>query len=194
MRYRQARHLKLAAIAMAAATVFPLANNSFAATAKTTVTNGAIKLIVYGDGEGAGSNVVFTGAIGDGGYADSIDANGALDPQNNTAVHMALSQGTFNIDITPINRALEKAFNGFRPNVKTCSAEVSVSNQTVKIIRGSGTGAYSGIIGHITVTLSFANVGVKYTSGKHKGQCNNSQDSPPSFSAMMVAGTGTVSY
>src|SRR5580658_5266443 len=77
-----------------------LAANAFASTPKS-VTNGAVKVINYGDGNGVGSVIVFTGAIGDGGFADSIDANGTPDPQANTEVHFALSQGTFNINVQP---------------------------------------------------------------------------------------------
>jgi hypothetical protein len=159
----------------------------------STVTNGTVHVFDYSDGEGVGSTVVLTGAIGDNGSADSIDANGTPDAQNNTEVLLALVQGSFTISVVGIDKKIESAFNKFQSNHRTCSGYLTVTAST-PIVAGSGTGAYTGIRGGFVLTLSIALVGPKYGSGKHEGQCNTSNSSSPVAQAQIVTGWGTVSF
>jgi hypothetical protein len=142
----------------------------------STVSNGTVHIIAYGDGAGAGETDIFTGAIGDSGSGISVDAN-----------------GTFRVSVTALDKKISSAFNSFQPNTSTCSGYISVSG-TAPIVSGSGTGAYSGISGSFSVTVTVALIGPKNTSGKQKGKCNNSNNAQPLGSAQVVMGSGTVSY
>ena len=159
----------------------------------STVRNGTVHVFDYGDGSGVGTTVVLTGAIGDNGSADSIDANGTPDAQSNTQVLLALVQGTFKISVVGIDKKINSAFGRFQPNHSTCSGNVSVTGST-PIVAGSGTGAYAGITGGFTLTLTLALVGPKYGSGKHVGQCINSNSAQPVAQMQLVTGFGIVSY
>lgn len=165
-----------------------------AATAQTAAPRGGtVHVIDYGDGEGVGSTVVLTGAIGDSGSADSIDANGTPDPTNNTEVKLSLVRGTFAISVVALDKKINAAFSKFSPNPNTCSGDISVIGGT-PIVAGSGTGAYAGISGGFTLGFTFAYVGSEYTSGPHKGQCNFSNSAPTVSQAQVVQGAGTVSF
>jgi hypothetical protein len=169
-----------------------LTSGNIMTASASTPPGGTVHVFVYGNGEGVGSTVVLTGAIGDSGSADSIDANGTPDAQNNTEVILALVQGSFTISIVGINKKIEGAFNTLRPNPNTCSGNVTVTG-AAPIVAGSGTGAYTGISGGFALTLMFAEIGPKYGSGKHEGKCNNSNSAAPVGEAMIVTGSGTVS-
>jgi hypothetical protein len=164
-----------------------------ASASASTVTNGPVHVFVYGDSFGVGATAVLTGAIGDSGTADSIDANGTPDSSNNTEELLDLVQGSFRVSVVGLDKKIGSAFNSFQPNHRTCSGSLSVT-ASVPIVAGSGTGAYAGITGGFVLTFSLAFVGPKYGSGKHIGQCNNSNSASPVAQAMVVAGSGTVSY
>ena len=180
--------LTIAALAGAA-----LTSGSTMAASASTVTNGAVHVSVYGDSSGVASTAVLTGAIGDNGTGDSIDANGTPDPSNNTEVLLALVQGSFRVSVVGLDKKIDAAFSRFQPNGRTCSGNVSAT-ASVPIVAGSGAGAYTGITGGFVLTFSLALVGPKYGSGKHEGQCNNSNSASPVAQALIVAGSGTVSY
>ncbi len=183
----------LSALTIAALAGALLTSASTVTASASTVTNGAVHVFDYGDGEGVGSTVVLTGAIGDNGSADSIDANGTPDPQDNTEVELALVQGSFRISVVGIDKKIQAAFSKFQVNPSTCSGYLSVTGST-PIVAGSGTGAYAGITGGFVLTLTIAAIGPKYGSGKHAGQCNNSNSAPSVGQAQIVTGSGTVSY
>jgi len=170
-----------------------LTSGNIMTASASTVTNGTVHVFDYGDGSGVGSTVVLTGAIGDNGSADSIDANGTSDAQNNTEVLLALVQGTFKISVVGLDKKIESAFNRFQPNHGTCSGNVSVTGSS-PIVAGSGTGAYAGITGGFTLKLTIALIGPKYASGKHVVQCNNSYNAEPVAQMQLVTGFGIVSY
>ena len=179
--------LTIAALAGALLTT----GNTMAASA-STVTNGTVHVFDYGDGEGIGSTIVLTGAIGDSGSADSIGANGIPQP-NSLEVKISLVQGSFAISTAGLDKKINSAFNKVQPNARTCSAYIAATGST-PIVAGSGTGAYTGIRGGFTLTFTFALIGSKYPSGKHAGQCNNANNSPSVGQAQFVTGWGTVSF
>jgi hypothetical protein len=183
----------LSALTIAALAGAALTSGSTMAASASTVTNGAVHVSVYGDSSGVASTAVLTGAIGDNGTGDSIDANGTPDPSNNTEVLLALVQGSFRVSVVGLDKKIGSQFNSFRPNPRTCSGNLSAT-ASVPIVAGSGTGAYAGITGGFVLTFSLAYVGPKYGSGKQLGQCNNSNSASPVAEAMMVTGSGTVSY
>jgi hypothetical protein len=159
----------------------------------STVTNGAVHVFVYGNSSGTGSTAVLTGAIGDSGSSESIDANGTPDAQNNTEELLDLTLGSFRVSIVGLDKKIGGAFSRFQPNPRTCSGSITAT-ASVPIVAGSGTGAYTGITGGFVLTFSLAEVGPKYGSGKHEGQCNNSNSAEPVAQALVVIGSGTVSY
>jgi hypothetical protein len=169
-----------------------LTSGNIVAASASTVTNGTVHVFDYGDGEGIGSTIVLTGAIGDSGSADSIGANGVPQP-NSADVKISLVQGSFTINVARLDKKIGSAFNKVEPSATTCSAYIVVTAST-PIVAGSGTGAYTGISGGFTVTLTIAVIGSKYPSGKHAGQCNNSNNSPSVGQAQIVTGSGTVSF
>jgi len=183
----------LSALTIAAVAGAALTSGGTMAASASTVTNGAVHVSVYGDGFGVGGTAVLSGAIGDSGSADSVDANGTPDPSTNTEELLALVQGSFRVSVVGLDKKIGSAFKNFQPNQRTCSGYVSAT-ASVPIVAGSGTGAYTGITGGFVLTFSLALVGPKYGSGKHEGQCNNSNSASPVAQAMMVTGSGTVSY
>jgi hypothetical protein len=106
---------------------------------------------------------------------------------------LALVQGSFRLNVVGLSKKIGAAFNGFQANHLTCSGNLSAT-ASVPIVAGSGTGAYAGITGGFVLTFSLALVGPKYGSGKHEGQCNNSNNAEPVAQALLVTGSGTVSY
>lgn len=188
------RHLRLpsALASVALAGIFLLEVAAGPATA-ATLPGGSVHLMNYGDGAGAGGNVVLTGAIADSGASVSIDSNGTVDPSNNTEVNLALVHGSFRINIQALNKKINKAFNSFQPNSSTCSGYITASGP-VTVVSGSGTGAYTNISGSFNLNFVYALIGPKITSGKHKGQCDQSNNAPTLGSAQIVTGSGRVSF
>jgi len=183
----------LSALTIAALAGAVLTSGGTMAASASTVTNGPVHVFVYGDSSGVGATAVLTGAIGDSGTAESIDANGTPDPSNNTEELLDLVQGSFKFSVVRLDKKIQSAFSTFKLNTRTCSGNLSAT-ASVPIVAGSGTGAYTGITGGFVLTFSLAFVGPKYGSGKHQGQCNNSNSSSPVAEALMVTGSGTVSY
>ena len=159
----------------------------------STVTNGTVHIIGYSDGAGAGETDIFTGALGDSGSGISVDANGTADPGNGTEQQFMLVHGSFRVSAQALDKKVGSAFNSFRPNSSTCSGTITVTG-TAAIVSGSGTGAYVGITGSFTVTFLYAAILPKITSGKNKGQCNESNNAQSIGSAQVITGSGTVSY
>jgi len=95
--------------------------------------------------------VVLTGAIADSGSAIGIDANGVVDAQNNTETELSLVHGSFRVNTVALDKKLNSAFNSFQPSATTCSGYVSASAPS-PVVSGSGTGAYQGISGSVTLT------------------------------------------
>ena len=151
-------------------------------------TGGPIEL--YASAGNAGSqHVVFVGAIGDYGTALNVNKNGKADPNGNF-VKMKLTKGTFEVDVTAMNKQIN---SDTRPQVEsraTCSAAFSGSAPVTFL---KGTGLYKGISGTANVTLTFGGVGSRYKSGPKKGQCRNG-DSNQRAQFGFVTGQGTVSF
>jgi hypothetical protein len=155
------------------------------AVAAAAPTGGAVK--VFGVPKGGGGSIVFTGAIGDYGKVQRENANGAANPKGNY-VKFNLKQGTFVGNGTALFTKLNNATPAF--DQATCSGAFSVS---APMPLAGGTGMYTGISGTLNVRVTFGFVGPRYRSGKHKGQCNVSQNSTPLAQIAAIAGSGDVS-
>src|SRR5580658_4588728 len=93
-----------------------LVTSGTTAASAGTVTNGVVHVFDYGDGFGVGGTVLLSGAIGDTGSANSVDANGTPDPSTNTEELLALVQGSFRLNVVGLSKKIGAAFNGFQAN------------------------------------------------------------------------------
>ena len=155
--------------------------SAFGATAPA---GGLIKVWVTLSGTGSGP-VVITGAIGDYGKTFNVNSAGKIEKKGKYS-DLALKKGTILLNTTQANAA----FNNVNPadfNAATCSASL-MATTSVPIV--SGTKAYVGITGSLTVTETFAFVGPFTKSGK----CNVASSSNPSAIWATVTGSGTVSF
>jgi hypothetical protein len=158
-----------------------------AAVASSASSGGAIQVWAV-PGQGAASSIVITGAIGDYGTATSTTKSGFIN-NNGNFVNIILQKGTLKIDSSALNAKTNNAQPNF--NAKTCAFWFTASNP-VTIIGGSG--AYKGAHGTVRITISFAGVGQLVDTGKKKGQCDQSQSTPPVAQFATITGTGTVGY
>jgi hypothetical protein len=137
-------------------------------------------------GNNGGGTVLFTGALGDSGTAASANANGQPDPNGNYEL-LSLQKGTILTNNTELN---EDSNNPNRPpttfNNKTCSATFVTTDPSPIV---SGTGAYSGIRGSATITLSFALV-FPLTNAT----CSMNSNASPLAQYGSITGSGTVSF
>ena len=129
-----------------------------------------------------------TGQRGDHGRTLNIDANGKPDP-NGEHVKVTLTKGTFEVDAVPLDAQTNKASPTFSP--ATCSAALSATGPVTLL---DGTGLYKGITGTVSVNISIAFLLPRYTSGKHKGQCNMGNNATPFAASELIHGTGTVQF
>jgi len=172
MQQRNTRFVALLAIASAAV----LAISTGLASASGTST-GAEVHVYEADTNDAGNlgTVILTGAITDYG-TDHQNAG-----PNGTNL-FALSKGSFAVDITELGTRLHK----LPFSQTTCSSGGTVT-WPVKIVPGSGTGAYTGISGTLHATASEA-----YILPRKHGRCEmNASD----YRGVLIANaSGTVSY
>lgn len=182
---RGARSRAIKAVAVLAVLGGLLAAGSGAFAAGSSA-GGAVKM--FGTPKGAGGTFMFTGAIGDYGSTQRMNANGTPNA-NGDYVKFTLKHGTFVANATGFFNALNKSNPAF--NTKTCSGSFAASGPATL---SNGTGQYAGISGTLKVTGTFADVGPRLTSGKHKGQCNPSQNARPLAQFNEVTGTGTVRF
>ncbi len=137
---------------------------------------------------GTTGTILITGAIGD--YGKTVDVNASGKVQGNGRyVKVTLKQGTFVIDAVAFNVKIGKLKPSF--NTATCSAEGS---GTAPISLGDGTGLYKGISATLSATATFAFIGPRYTSGKHKGQCNESNSAQVLDQYASIHAAGTVKF
>ena len=175
--------LALVAAVLAAATVGVAVASTSTGTPTST---GIIHVLSTGPATGNGGHIIITGEIGDSGTSYSANASG-VKSGNGTYVKLILKQGTILLNKAKLNKTIGKAYGSASVNSATCSATISASG-SVSIV--SGTGSYSHLSGNVHVTVTAAFVLGKYTTGKHKGQCNESAN--PISALQVVVGSGLV--
>jgi hypothetical protein len=126
-------------------------------TAAATAVGGAVQVYEYADSDGAGASVILTGAIGDFGAAVSVYPDGAIDPQHDSQVNLALTKGSFRIGVAALDKKIVSGFSHFRPDPRTCSGVVRAT-ATTPVVPGSGTGAYRRISGSFLLTVTIAEI------------------------------------
>ncbi|HSX07522.1 MAG TPA: hypothetical protein VLG11_01375 [Candidatus Saccharimonadales bacterium] len=114
--------------------------------------NGAVHISEYSNGDGAGASVIITGAVGDFGESISVNPNGAINLEHNSQATLALSQGSFRLDVSGLDKNIVDAFTKFQSNPTTCSGHITATG-TAPIVAGSGTGAYQGISGSFNLSV-----------------------------------------
>jgi len=128
---------------------------------------------------------VITGAVGDFGKGVKANSAGKADSKGNYT-NLVLKKGTILVDSTQLNAVLANA----QPtdfNAATCSASLTAS-APVPIV--SGTKAYSGITGSVTLNVLFAEIGPRTSNGA----CDMSNNANPIAQYGSFTGTGTVSF
>jgi len=174
-----------AAAIMAAGTLLATGSLALAAgpRAHATAQGGTIHVFVSNLGP-TKSKVTITGAIGDHGIGISETKQGKVNP-NGAYEQLKLGHGTLLID----GSAFDKAINHAHPQINTsnCSFFLTGSGPTTIV---SGTGAYAGAHGRITLTAQFGGIAPKKANGK----CNMSNNAPTLGGFFVITGKGTVSF
>lgn len=181
-RHGRKRTLELTAVLVVIASLLAVVSGAFAAG----TSGGSVRM--FGTPNGAGGAFMFTGAIGDYGSTQRMTATGSPSA-NGDFVKFTLKHGTFVADATGFFTALNHAKFSF--DKATCSVS---GRATGPATLSKGTGQYAGISGTLKVSGTFAQVGPRLKSGKHKGQCNPSQNAKPLAVFNAVTGTGHVSF
>ncbi len=162
--------------------------SAFAAATPSTPVGGSVRAFVT-PANGGGVKIVIAGAIGDYGKTLNINKNGTADP-NGDYSKVTLKKGTFEVNRTALNTKMNNAQPTVN-NLRTCSAVIS---GTAPVTLLDGTALYAGIKGTLKVTVTEVFVLPLYTSGKHKGQCNEGNNFEPVAFYESVIATGTVSF
>jgi hypothetical protein len=146
---------------------------------------GIVRITGYSDNDGPTSRVVVTGVVGDFGKAVRTTSPGSSGAEFNELV-LKLTRGSFGLNIASLESELAAAISGHFPtNTTTCSGEVAVTGKAA-IDSGSGTGAYKGLSGDLTLTITINEV----ESPPH---CPATDTSPFLAQSVFISGSGTVS-
>ena len=147
-------------------------------------TGGAIQVFVTPTATGGGGGtVLITGAIADYGKTVKSNSAGKADKKG-TDSDLVLKKGTILVDVAQVNAAINNA-NPTEYDATTCSASFVVT-APVPIV--SGTKAYAGISGSVTVTETLAFI-LPFTKS---GKCNTNANPVDAWAT--VTGAGTVSF
>jgi len=156
-----------------------------AATAATAATAGAhaqtARLVVWSvNSDGPRFQAILTGAIGDYGPGLTVHPNGTPDPSHGSELSLRLRHGSFRLSIGKLDAAFVHAVIRWPYDRATCSIHGTITG-TVPVVPGSGTGAYHGIAGAFTMTLSLDE------DWKRGPACNETS----SFQAQIILITGS---
>ena len=160
----------------------PLAAVNTAGTAATH----SVHLVAYTPNDGPDVTAIVTGAIGDYGEGVSVYPNGTVDPEHNSEFELRLSRGTFRLAEAALDQKFISAFlHAFPTDAATCSGTVSVTG-TLPIVPGSGTGAYRGVRGSFTVSMTVDEVDARGADCNGTGAFLSQ--------VIVITGPGTVSF
>jgi len=179
---RPAAALLLAMASLLATGSLALAAGS-RAHASATPKGGAIRVFVSHLG-GNRAHITITGAIGD--YGTVISQNKQGKPvKQGVYKHAMLKHGKLVINTTAFQQKLNHAH--FHLNTSNCSASFTATGPATIM---SGTGAYAGAHGTVTLTAQFAGIAPK----KANGSCNLSNSAPTLGGFLVITGKGRVSF
>lgn len=103
--------------------------------------------------DGPGFRAVVTGAIGDYGPAVTVYPDGQVDPSHSNDMELKLAHGSFKLSIAAFDKKFVQITKHEPIYQGTCS-DVFRLTTDLPVVAGSGTGAYRGITGGFTVTLT----------------------------------------
>jgi hypothetical protein len=162
-----------------------LAGGGIAAASNAPVSGGNVFFTAYQNDDLPGATAVLSGAIGDFGEAVSVLPDGTVDPEHSSQDDLALTQGSFRIVIGPLHAKFVNALSHASYNLKTCSGHAAVTG-AAPVVAGSGTGAYKGISGSFTLTITGSEVDAKPGCQPFSGSALLAQ-------SIVISGSGTVS-
>jgi hypothetical protein len=144
---------------------------------------GIVRITGYSDNDGPTSRVVVTGVIGD--FGKAVRTASGSSNATYSELDIQLTRGSFGLNIAGVESELLAAISGHFPtNATTCSGEVSVSGGAA-IDSGSGTGAYKGLRGNLTLTITINEV-------ESPPDCPKTDTSPFLAQSVFISGSGRV--
>jgi hypothetical protein len=173
------RFRKLATVVGVTACALGAGSTALAASSQQ---GGKIRVFVTNTSATKGK-ILSTGAIGDFGTTITEDANGKPDPNGNFQ-KVKLKHGGFLVNGTALNKKIDHA----KPTFNRSNCSISFSGTGPATI-GGGTGAYAGITGKVTITVTFAGIAPKTAKG-----CNLGQNAKIAGQYQSITGSGTVSF
>ena len=145
--------------------------------------HGTANIMFYSiNSDGPDFRAVVSGAIGDYGPAVTVYPDGKVDPGHNSDIELNLKRGSFRLNIEQLDKNFVKAASHEPIYPRTCSDLFDFS-VGVPIVPGSGTGAYRGITGGFSVTVTGDEVAAKPCSPQSRFL----------WQVIVVAGHGSVS-
>jgi hypothetical protein len=137
-------------------------------SASGTAVNGTANVMLYSiSSDGPSFRAVVTGAAGDYGPAVTVYPDGKVDPEHNSEMELNLTRGSFRLDIEQLDKEFVMAASHEPIYPRTCSDLFDFS-VGVPIVPGSGTGAYRGITGGFSVTVTGDEVAAKPCSAQSR--------------------------
>jgi hypothetical protein len=173
------------AAALAAGGVAAAGCASAASATEHATIRGASNIMIYSiNSDGPDFRAIVTGAVGDYGPAVTVLPDGKVDPQHTSDIELNLHHGSYRLNIAAIAKGVTSAYRHWPANKATCSGSITFTAKA-PVVAGSGTGAYAGITGSYTMTVTVDEVDVKPVC-----------DGTSAFIAQVVLlnGAGTVSY
>jgi hypothetical protein len=142
--------LAIAGCSSAAAAPHPATGSSSTSSSAPTT-----NILLYNiNSDGPYYRALLTGAIGDYGPAVAVYPDGQVDQEHNSEMELDLSRGTFRLDIAQLEKQFFAVVMRHYPSYPaTCSVFDSVT-VPVPVVADSGTGAYQGITGTFTITVT----------------------------------------
>jgi len=151
---RPAGLLGAAALAGALAVTSCAASAATSRAARPARPGRTAHLMVYSiNSDGPDFRAIVTGAIGDYGPAVTVFPDGTVDPSHTHDLELKLTRGSFKLSITELDRKFIAVTRQEPIYPRTCSDYLTAS-APMTIVPGSGTGAYRGISGWFTVTIT----------------------------------------
>lgn len=172
--------------AIGASVLFGVLLSASVVAASGATKSGKVELWVVPSVTGATSTahpgkVIFTGTIGD--YGEALKVNAAGKPTKKSTYRLLeLKKGTMLVDIAKFSAAERRAAPTV--NMATCSFYGRVSGAITVV---SGTGAYHGVTGSLTITALFGGIG-PFKNGK----CTTKTTTPALATYTSITGSGTV--
>jgi hypothetical protein len=163
--------MKLATLAMAGGTAALVLAASPALASSNSITGPEIAYgAVYGKAATANNPVIPLA------WRGLIYAHGVFIPGNGSGPKKG-QHHTFVTSAGNLTAVVTAATNSQSFNVKACFFSFT-TYVVFKVVGSQSTGEFAGTRGPGAVKAYFAGYGPRYTSGKHKGQCNTSPNAP----------------